>query len=92
MKIKLCGLFREEDIRYANEVQPDYVGFVLAKSRRQISKETARRFRALLDPSIPAVGVFVDADSRDIIELLKEGTIDIAQLHGNETEDMVWTI
>ena len=25
MKVKMCGLYRPEDIDYANEVQPDYV-------------------------------------------------------------------
>ena len=28
MKVKMCGLYRPEDIDYANEVQPDYVGSV----------------------------------------------------------------
>ncbi len=30
-KIKLCGLFRKIDIDYANEAQPDFVGFVFVK-------------------------------------------------------------
>ena len=35
MKVKMCGLYRPEDIDYANEVQPDYVGFVFyPKSHR----------------------------------------------------------
>ena len=37
MKIKICGLKREEDILYANEVLPDYVGFVFAGSKRRVS-------------------------------------------------------
>ena len=28
MKVKMCGLYRPEDIAYANEVQPEYVGFI----------------------------------------------------------------
>ena len=36
--IKLCGLTREEDIKKANEVKPEYVGFVFyEKSRRKVS-------------------------------------------------------
>ena len=30
-KIKICGLRREQDIRYANELMPDYIGFVFLK-------------------------------------------------------------
>ncbi|HBG67231.1 MAG TPA: N-(5'-phosphoribosyl)anthranilate isomerase, partial [Kandleria vitulina] len=28
MKIKICGLSREEDIAYVNEAKPDLIGFV----------------------------------------------------------------
>ena len=41
IKIKFCGLFREEDIEYVNKLNPDYIGFVFAKSKRQITKEKA---------------------------------------------------
>ena len=38
MKVKMCGLYRPEDIDYANEVQPDYVGFVFyPKSHRVVT-------------------------------------------------------
>lgn len=30
VKVKLCGLRRAEDVRFANEVKPDYIGFVFA--------------------------------------------------------------
>ena len=61
VKIKLCGMFRPEDIRYVNEVKPDFVGFVLAEGfRRRIVREQAAEFRKALDPEIPAVGVFVN--------------------------------
>ena len=29
-KIKICGLKRLEDIKYANELVPDFVGFILS--------------------------------------------------------------
>ena len=34
MKIKICGLKRNEDIEYVNEALPDYIGFVFSKSVR----------------------------------------------------------
>ena len=88
MKVKMCGLYRPEDIAYANEVRPDYVGFVFyPKSHRAVTKEQAAAYRKELDPSIQTVGVFVDEDPETIIELLEEGILDVAQLHGNETEE-----
>lgn len=31
-KIKICGLKREEDIKFVNEFLPDYIGFVFANT------------------------------------------------------------
>lgn len=87
-KIKICGLFREEDIGYANQIMPDYIGFVFWKpSRRYVTREQAMELRKLLKPEIQAVGVFVDESLPEIISLLEDGVIDIAQLHGDETEE-----
>ena len=89
-KIKFCGLTREEDIRAANELKPDYIGFVFwARSKRNVTREQAAELKAALDPQIKAVGVFVDEDIEVIKSLLDDGIIDIAQLHGNEDENCI---
>ena len=86
-KIKICGLRREQDIRYANELMPDYIGFVFLKGKmRYVTFEEAAHLRSLLDPAIPAVGVFVNEPAENVIRLLQAGTIQIAQLHGQEDE------
>lgn len=86
MKIKICGLFRQEDVDYVNEAIPDYIGFVFAKSRRQVTVEQAEKLRKNLESGIQVVGVFVNAPIEDAVSLLKNGVIDIAQLHGSEDE------
>lgn len=89
-KIKLCGLLRQEDIEAANELMPDYVGFVFyKKSKRYVDKEKARSLKNLLAPSIKAVGVFVDEPLQFVARLLTEKIIDIAQLHGSESEEYI---
>lgn len=86
-KIKMCGLSREEDIYTANRLRPDYIGFVFAaKSRRYVSPRRAAELKVLLHPDIQAVGVFVDERPEEIVRLLEESVIDIAQLHGHEGE------
>ena len=88
--VKTCGLSRPEDIAAANELRPDYVGFVLwPKSHRYVTPETAEDLRAQLDDRIPAVGVFVDAPVEAVAALLKRGTIQVAQLHGHEDDDYI---
>ena len=89
-KIKMCGLSRPEDIAFANEVKPDYIGFVFAeKSKRYITPEKAAELAEKLDKSIVPVGVFVDSDFEEIMNTVNLGAIRIAQLHGNEPEELV---
>ncbi len=86
-KIKFCGLMSENDIAYANEIGPDYIGFVFAKkSKRYIEPDHAKHLKSLLDDKIKAVGVFVDEDIDTVAKYLNEGIIDIAQLHGSEDD------
>ena len=60
-KIKLCGLTRPVDIQTANELRPDYIGFVFfSRSRRNLAPKQAKRLKELLSTEIKAVGVFVD--------------------------------
>ncbi|MCQ2501369.1 MAG: phosphoribosylanthranilate isomerase [Lachnospiraceae bacterium] len=88
--IKLCGLTRPCDIDKVNALQPDYIGFVFwERSKRNISRETAQALKKQLDPSIKAVGVFVDPDIDFVAGLLKDNIIDAAQLHGKEDEDYI---
>ncbi|MBQ6505231.1 MAG: phosphoribosylanthranilate isomerase [Flexilinea sp.] len=87
-KIKLCGMKRAVDIQAANRLRPDFVGFVFApKSKRFITPEQAAGLKAILDPEITAVGVFVNETPEAVADLLNSGVIDIAQLHGTEDED-----
>ncbi|GMO12658.1 MAG: phosphoribosylanthranilate isomerase [Treponemataceae bacterium] len=84
MKIKICGLTQGRDIDFVNEAKPDYIGFVFAPSKRQISFEQAFILKQKLSSAISSVGVFVDAPIADIAELYQNGIITIAQLHGAE--------
>ena len=89
-KIKMCGLTRNVDIESANEVRPDFIGFVFAKkSSRYITPEKAAELARNLDEGIVPVGVFVDSDFDEIMHTVKLGAIRIAQLHGNEPEELI---
>lgn len=90
MLVKICGLCRQQDIVYANEAGPDYAGFVFwEKSRRRVTEKQAAQLRGKLDKHIRAAGVFVDEKPDKILCLLVKGVIDLAQLHGAETEEEV---
>ena len=89
VKIKICGLRHLEDIGIVNKYKPDYIGFVFADSKRKVTHKLAAQMKSILDPDIISVGVFVDADVDEIIELFDDGVIEIAQLHGNESEEYI---
>ncbi|MGN0405446.1 MAG: phosphoribosylanthranilate isomerase [Bariatricus sp.] len=86
VKVKVCGLRREEDIAMANAFRPDFVGFVFADSRRKVDEETAKMLRMKLREDISAVGVFVNEKRENIYSLCKQGIIQMVQLHGDEDE------
>ena len=89
-RVKVCGLKRPEDMAYANELLPDYVGFVFAKaSKRYVSPEFAAALREQLSPQIVTVGVFVDESVESVVALLQSGVIGMAQLHGAESQAYV---
>lgn len=90
-KIKICGLKRQEDIQAVNIAKPDFCGFVIEvpKSARCVSRNQVRELAAALDPEILPVGVFVNAPAELAAQLLNEGTLAIAQLHGKEDETYI---
>lgn len=90
VKIKLCGISRLCDIKAANELMPEYIGFVFAeKSRRYVSPEQAAKLKEQLSKDIKSVGVFVNAKPEYIVDLLGSEMIDIVQLHGGESEEYI---
>ena len=89
VKVKICGLSRQEDIEMVNLAGPDYIGFVFAESRRKVNRQIADELKRLLKPDIKAVGVFVNEEPEQIINLCCNKTIDLIQLHGDETDDYI---
>ncbi len=87
-KIKICGLYRPQDVQFVNAARPDWCGFIInfPKSHRNLTPDQVRALRAGLDPGITPVGVFVDSPVEDVAVLLNDGTIAVAQLHGHEDD------
>ncbi len=83
--VKICGLKREEDILYVNELKPDYVGFVFAKSSRQIDMHKGKKLTDILDKDIKRVGVFLNHSADEVNEIAAYCQLDILQFHGQES-------
>ncbi len=91
-RVKLCGLWRDQDIDAVLAAAPDYCGFVIdfPKSHRSVTPERAIELGYALEGSgITRVGVFVDADPETIELLVLAEAIDAVQLHGHEDASYV---
>ena len=88
-KIKICGIRMLRDIEYVNELLPEYVGFVFAKSKRQVDLKQAYKLVNNLSEKIKKVGVFVDEDPSVVMEIAEKLHLDILQFHGHETQGYI---
>lgn len=87
MQVKICGLTKEEEATYLNDVGADYAGFVFyPKSKRNISFAQAKAIREQLNPQIQAVAVTVSPDRNMIQEIINSG-FDVIQAHGELTKE-----
>lgn len=86
VKVKICGIKREKDVKFINKYKPDYIGFVFAKSKRQVDVNTARELGKKIDRGIKKVGVFVNEDVEIVKKIAVCANLDIIQLHGDEDE------
>jgi len=84
-KIKICGLRRQQDVAWANYLNPDFIGFVFADSKRQVNEDMAAALKKNLAANIQTVGVFVYDSVEKVASIANKGIIDVIQLHGDET-------
>lgn len=88
--IKFCGLRRAEDIAAVNELGAEYAGFIMSpKFWRYVAPADVAELRKGLPETTKVVGVFVDEDVSYVASVINDGVIDIAQLHGKESEEYI---
>jgi phosphoribosylanthranilate isomerase len=89
VKVKICGITTVEDALACVESGADALGFVFyPKSKRAVTPQVVRKITQNLPPFVSKVGVFVNGDPRDILEIMSYANLDYAQLHGDETPEM----
>ena len=90
--IKICGIKTWKDARAAIEAGADFLGFnFYSKSVRFIEKEKCEEITNFLKkefPQIKLVGVFVNSPVEEIKNILDVCSLDLAQLHGDETPEI----
>jgi phosphoribosylanthranilate isomerase len=95
--IKICGLREPSHAVTAAAAGADLIGFIFAPARRQVSASVARACIAAARAdargrNVLAVGVFVDADPRDVNRTADEAELDVLQLHGQEPPESLMAL
>jgi phosphoribosylanthranilate isomerase len=93
LKVKICGLTNLEDALIAIEAGADYLGFILyPPSKRAINEAETQELVANLRTQTDCpllVGVFVNETAEKIKQVLASCRLDLAQLSGDETPNMI---
>ncbi len=87
-RVKICGIREKVHALAAIKAGADFIGFIFAPTRRQVSPAKAREIVDVVKKSssaIKTVGVFVDTPASEVNRLADFCGLDWVQLSGNES-------
>jgi len=88
VRVKICGVTREEDAELAIAFGADMIGLnFYPPSPRSLTLEQARAIRLMIGNRCEVAGVFVNAARSYIDQRLCELRLDYLQFHGDEDDD-----
>ena len=88
-KVKICGLSTVEAVETAVLAGADYIGFVFAASKRQVSLEQAQELAKRVTGKTKIVGVFVSPSLEDLELAIGRVPLDMVQIHGTFDESLI---
>ena len=88
-KVKICGLSTVEAVETAVLADADYIGFVFAASKRQVSLEQAQELAKRVTGKTKIVGVFVSPSLEDLEQSIGQVPLDMVQIHGTFDEALM---
>ncbi len=87
-KVKICGLLTKGAVETAVSAGADYIGFVFAPSKRQVTLDQAAELVKLIPSHIQKVGVFVSPSQSELLEAIDKVGLDLVQVHGRVADDL----
>ena len=87
-KVKICGLSTKEAVKTAVSTGADYIGFVFAPSKRQVTLEQAAELAKFIPSHIQKVGVFVSPSRAELLEAIEKVGLDLVQIHDQVADDL----
>lgn len=90
LRIKVCGITRQDDALHAVDCGADALGFVFYdRSPRAIESKGAGKIIATLPPFVTVVGLFVNEDPVRVRQIADDCGLDIIQYHGDENPETI---
>ncbi|MFI3835839.1 phosphoribosylanthranilate isomerase [Streptococcus equinus] len=86
-KVKICGLTTKEAVEAAVNSGADYIGFVFAKSKRQVGIKQASHLAQFIPKTVQKVGVFVSPTFMELQEAIVKVPLDLVQIHGEFSDE-----
>lgn len=87
-KVKICGLSTKGAVETAVSAGADYIGFVFAPSKRQVTLEEATELAKLIPSDVKKIGVFVSPSRTELLEAIEKVGLDLVQVHGQVVDDL----
>ena len=85
VKVKICGICEAQGAQAAVEAGADLLGFHFCSSDRRVTPEEAKAIVDVLSVRPSIVGVFIDQDPSEVLEIADFVGLDLLQLHGSES-------
>ena len=87
-KVKICGLSTKGAVETAVSAGADYIGFVFAPSKRQVTLGQAAKLAEIIPTNVKKVGVFVSPSREELLEAIEKVDLDLVQIHGQVADDL----
>ena len=89
MNIKVCGLTQLKQLQQLDALNVAFAGLIFHKdSPRYVVGKIAKDELKDADFDLKKVGVFVNADYDEIMQMIDDYGLDVVQLHGDETPEL----
>ena len=89
MNTKVCGITQLKQLQQLDGLDIDFAGLIFYKdSPRYLGDKIAKEDLKNSDFDLKKVGVFVNSNYDEIMQVVEDYGLDVVQLHGDETPDL----
>lgn len=89
--LKYCGNHSLHDVKLSLSSEADFIGFVFAKSKRQVTRDQVKSWleNVRIDEQKKLVALFVNASADEVVQTIDGLPFSVVQCHGNEPPEVV---